>query len=215
MNPEKIKAALDAIEKGDEAAALALLKELIAEAAGGEAPADKPEGEALAESPEAPAPKPGEEEEKAALSALKKLTGKDGLGEAVVALSALFADVAKIKTDAAVLELSSRRELVGELVKLGVELPATAWTGKPEDRNPVKRLLDEPIDDLRKRVAALSAAKPKPKGPTAPETGTGEASDVALEVSKLSAGTLARIKEKGLTPEQFIARRSAAVRRSA
>jgi phage I-like protein len=155
---EVIRKALDAIEAGDESAALQILKELIASAAGA---APEPEEPPAAEaSPDMPP------EEQTALAALAReactLTGHSSAGEALEALRALYAERAqRAQTDAAeaaARELSSRRELVGELVKLTVEYPSTAWADA-EKRIPCKRLSDEPIADLRARVATLRALR--------------------------------------------------------
>lgn len=203
MDPAKIKAALDAIEKGDEAAALALLKELIAGAAGaGGEPA--PEGEALAETPE---PDPAAEEEKAALAALKLLTGKSSAGEAVEFLTTLHARVTVLDGERAALELSSRRELIADLVKLGVEVPATAWEGEPEKRTPSKRLAAEPIAELRARVQLLSKAKPRGREPVAPPPGD----DGVIKLSKVEQEYC---KKHDLTPEQFAAKKAGSVRKA-
>jgi hypothetical protein len=168
VDPEKIKAALEAIKNGDAEAALALLEEMIAAAAGGgDVPAEEapPPDAALAEVAEPAA----DEEQKAMAAALIKLTGCVSAGEAVAQITQLKARVDALDAERAVLDLSARRELVAELVKLGIEVPATAWQGKPEERKPVKRLADEPLSELRARVAILRATRPShPQPPTSP-----------------------------------------------
>lgn len=216
MDPEKIKAALEAIEAGDAAKALEILKAIVVSAAGGtEEPAGEPAAEpaaALEEGAETP-PEEKPEEEKAALAAmnvLQGLTGTSSPGETVAALSTVLKDVAKIKADAAIVELDSRRALVGELVKLGVEIPATAWEGDPAKLNPCKRLADEPIDALRTRVAAL---KKGGAGRMSPDL----APPVVVEddeIAALSKDVLKAIKDKGMTPQEFIAAKKKAARRS-
>lgn len=167
MDPAKIKAALDAIEAGDGDKAKELLKGLIADAASGDegeapaAPAEEPppaEGEELAEVADTP-PAEEDDEEKAMAKALRKFAKCESAGEAIAKLEALEARVAAFDAEEAARDASSRRELVGELVKLGAETPATAWEGEPEKRVPVKRLADEAVDSLRARVKALSTTR--------------------------------------------------------
>lgn len=179
MDPAKVKAALDAIASGDQAAISAALTDLLAALVAGDsvvppAPAD----DALAEGADVP---PDPKEAAATTSALRTLTGCASAGEAIAFLSNIKAQVDSLASDRAVLDMSARRELVGELVKLHAELPATAWApeeldaaGKAKPRTPVKRLVDEPIEELRTRVAALRGAAPKRSARLeAPETGTG------------------------------------------
>lgn len=199
MTPEQKAAALEAIEKGDAAAALELLKEVLAGA-----PAEG--GEALAGTPATPT-----EEQQAAAAALTALSAAFGAknpGELVTKVTALKSEVDSLAANRAALELSERRGLIAELVQLGAETPVTAWTGKPEDRNPCKRLSAEPIEDMRARVEALKADRPEiatrgarpPKGGPAPAPKT------------LSAADQAACKRLGITPEEFQARKASAVR---
>lgn len=198
MDPAKIKAALDAIEKGDEAAALALLKELIASAAGG-GEAAAAEGEALAETPE---PKPEDDAEKALAALTKRVEARDA------AFAALTKRIEAQDAAAAVIELGARRELVADLVKLSVEFPSTAWQqdakGEPTD-TPVKRLLSEPIEELRTRVTALKKLRPLPPTPEPPTT---------VEVTKLSKIEQEYCTKNGLTPEQFAVKKAGTVRKA-
>src|SRR3954469_24505247 len=137
MDPAKVKAALDALISGDAEACAQILKDLIASAASGE---ETPAGEAAdvtGETLDAPvadplAPKP--EEQKAALSQLRALTGKASLGEILVALSAWKAERDAADSAQAKLDEGARAELVGELVKLRAETPGTAWA------DPVKKI---------------------------------------------------------------------------
>ena len=88
MNPDLVKAALDAIESGDVEACKQILKDCIASACGGEAgempamPESAPT-DALSDNAETPAPAP--EEDPTALTALsvalKELTGSESPGE--------------------------------------------------------------------------------------------------------------------------------------
>lgn len=207
MDPELIKKALGLLEAGDADGALALLKDLIASAAGAAPEAAAPE-EAMAETPETPEnpAAPGEEPAAAAaLSVLTQLTGKASAGEAVTWLRERFARIDTLDADRAALDLSSRRELIANLVELGVEFPSTAWEGDPAKRMPVKRLSDEPLESLRSRIALLQKARPA--SPKAPRS-------AAPDVTTLTDSELAAAKKRGLSPEQFAARKANAVRRS-
>lgn len=217
MNPELMKKLLEIIASQDEKAALALLSEIAAASAGAPAEPATP-ADPLAAAADPPVPAPGEKKPEeasaatAALTALSKLAGgATEPGEIVRKLSEMSATVAKISADSAALEASERRGLVASLVKLGVELPATAWEGDPSKLVVCKRLSAEPIADLRARVETLKAARPTinleapPKGATATE--------VAEQVKALSANELKAIKDKGMTPEQFIAAKKNAVQR--
>lgn len=159
MNPDVMKAALDAIESGDVQKMADALKAVLADAAGsGEAAIEAPEG--LAGAADAKPEDAMSEPDKAALSALLRITGTNGPGEAVDALKKMHATVAKLRADSEAIELAQRRELIGELVKLGAEVPATAWQGDPLKMIPAPRLSAEPIAELRDRVTKLRAGRP-------------------------------------------------------
>jgi len=198
MDPELVKKILAVLESQDEKAALALLPELIASMAG-VPPEAAPEAEALAEGAEPKPPAPGVEP-----SALAKSLGCKTDAEAAAVVTALLARVTKIDAENATVELSARQGLVTDLVKLGVEFPAHCWEGKPEDRKPVKRLLDEPIASLRARVELHKAQGGKP-GITPPPSG--ETKPVTLSKAEQKYCT-----EHGLTKEQFEAKKANAVR---
>lgn len=106
----------------------------------------------------------------------------------------LEAETAKLSESRKVLESSERRGLVSSLVKLGAELPATAWADQA-GTEPVKRLADEPIDELRARVAKLQAAKPAASDPK-PAAAKEEESEVPERV-------VDGFKRKGLTGEKL------------
>lgn len=113
--------------------------------------------------------------------------------------SALFNENAQLKRRVAELgaqivnaEAAERRALVGELVKLGAEIPATAWANI-DGTTPVKRLADESIDSLRDRVAKLSAAPRYAASAVAPAT----------DSSGLTQDELRICKEVGCPPEKF------------
>lgn len=97
------------------------------------------------------------------LSVLGVATADEAVSE-VRRLSSLAKDLeareAKIAEAKATLEAGERKRLVAELVKLGAEVPATAWSDDTASA-PCKRLQAEPIDELRARVQTLSAARGK------------------------------------------------------
>ena len=91
----------------------------------------------------------------------------------------------EIDNERAVLELSRRRGLIADLVKLGIETPALAWEGEPTDRKPCKRLADEPIADLDARVKVLSKNKPRALAhPEGADTDTEFSESQVLALSK-------------------------------
>jgi phage I-like protein len=186
MDPAQLKKALDLIESGDAAGALELLKSIVSSAAGGDdgAPAD----DALAENADTAPPKPGEEP--AAMSALRK-----ELGELKTSITALTASVSTSNAERAANELAERVQLTGDLVKLGAELPATAWEGEGDKRKPVARLLSEPIASLRGRVNLLRKNKPtlKTREHEAPES---EATELTDQEKRLTAKMSAEQKAK-------------------
>lgn len=198
MDPDKIKAALEAIKNGDSEAALALLEELIASAAGADDGGDESDDggeEAFTEEPE--------KSEDAAMRALLTLTGAASAGEAAEQYRHMRDQVERLAAREAALDLSSRRELVSRLVAIGVETPSTAWSGDPAARVPCERLSAEPIDALRERVRILTAARPAPL-PTPPP---------APGAETLSARERAECKRRGIDPADFAARKAVAVRR--
>lgn len=106
--------------------------------------------------------------------------------------------VAELGAQLAKIESKERCALVGELVKLGAEIPATAWSNI-EGTSPVKRLADEPIESLRERVAKLSAAPRVLASAVAPTT----------ESNGLSPDEIRICKETGCPPEKFAALKAA------
>jgi len=162
MDPELIQPALDALIAGDAAAALDILKNLIASAAGADsegAPSEAPD--ATAEAPDAPPEDMAlAAEGVTALAALRRITGRTELREAIAELTAMRGTVAALAAERDAALLTERRDLVSELVRLGVEYPSTAWAGDASLRNPVARLSAEPIEGLRSRVAVYRANRP-------------------------------------------------------
>lgn len=195
MDPDKIKAALEAIKSGDAAAALELLEALLLASAGGgdlgEAVSDEAAPEALAE---APAEEP-EEDALAALSLIRSVTGTKSNAAALSAVRKLAAVSRVLTQETAIRADEERADLVGELVKLGVEFPATAWAD-PDTRTPVKRLASEPLAELRDRVAAVrKLAKSAPELRPGTETITLSAADQA-RAAKMTPDQRARFEAR-------------------
>lgn len=238
MTPEMIKKALEAIAAGDKDAALEILTGIVAEAAGGTATEGEggetpPPPETNADDPAAPEGEQEEEEEQAAVmaatSSLIRLTGKPTIGAAVEEVKTWRASHLKLEQETErlakereALESSERRDLVAQLVKLGFEVPATAWAN-PTAKTlvPCKRLLAEPLAELRDRVAKLSAARGgkappamrPPSGGHSPDGSTTE--DVAQTIDvdgtsvELSARELKICREMGTKPEVYAANKLA------
>jgi hypothetical protein len=141
-----------------------------AAAAGAKPSGEAPPADAAAANADTAPPSDEESPETAALAHVAlELTGLADPGAAIVAMREVFASAKKTKDASEAAELAEQRALIADLILCGVEFPSTAWEGKPEDRNPVKRLADEPIDSLRTRVAAVKAARgSKPRQHTPP-----------------------------------------------
>lgn len=204
---ELVMQAIDALANGDGDAAIDILKQVLAASAGGAPPVEEapvegepaPEGEGIAEGDEAAST--------VAASELIKLTGAATLADAHTTIAAwrtshlsLETDRDQVKADRAILEAKERRDLVGQLVKLGLEIPATAWElsdkGVPTDK-PCVRLAAEPILGLRARVALLSHGRKTIDAGT-PKPATGNAHG-------LTDQQLAICNELGCEPETFAA----------
>jgi phage I-like protein len=216
MDPEQLKAAIDAITDGSLAKALGLdagakpseildvLNGAIA-ALGPDGGKDEGADDAAPESPDAPPADP------MAASAAPVMNSADPVGaelmrvlgtatvvEALGEIGALVASRSKIDSDRAAFELSQRLELVAELVKLDAETPATAWADT-DKKILCKRLLSEPLAELRTRVTALRGKAPKAKVEP-PATGA---------VIELTAEQKRACKRAKITEAEFIARRNA------
>jgi hypothetical protein len=216
MDPETLKAALEALKNDDKDAALAILEQMIAAlATGGAAAAEPDAGAALAEGadPATPAADPNATEElTAVLSALRALVpGSASAAEAVVALGAMRKQVQTLDSERATLELAERRGYIADLIKLGLETPGFAWEGKAEDRKPCKRLMAEPIADMRVRVEALR--KLHKETPRIPRRGDPSSDPAAAGgvVRPLTARQREQLKKLGLSEEQFRERCASAV----
>jgi hypothetical protein len=165
MDPTLIKALIDALTADDPEAIKKAASDLLAAlAAPGAADPPTPEADPLAADAEPPPAK------LAALKALRTVTGCASLGEAVEALKAWKASRDEDATNAAALEETSRAELVGELVKLGYETPATAWADA-DAKKPAAHLTAMTVTALRARVAAFKTA-PKAAPGLKPPVGT-------------------------------------------
>lgn len=172
LDPSQVQPALDAIKAGDGASALEILESLLVAAAGGTdaAPPDDSAQDQPADGPPATETPADEAMAQTALwRELQALTGTSSAGEALAAVRSWSSDLTELRRQRAALDESSRRELVGELVRLGRELPATAWTGEGSDRRPAPHLAAEPLDSLRARVRAYRAVGPAT--PTQPPAG--------------------------------------------
>jgi phage I-like protein len=236
---EKLPALAEALGLSADAAledVMAALRAIVMAADGQPQPTeDTPAEEPAANAADAP-PAAEKDEEKAAeamaaTARLLRLSGKPTLGASLdeVALwreshVKLEAEQKKLSQERAALEMGERRGLVVELVKLGVELPATAWEDPlAKVLKPAKRLLDEPLADLRKRTETWRSAKggkgpsglTPPKAPVSPEA-SGSVTLPSGEVVSLNAREVAMFK--GRKPEEmqaYAARKAAANARKA
>ena len=193
MDPKLVQAALDALESGDAAAALELLKGMLA-AALGAAPAPEP---VAAEGMPSEAA-----ESAAAASVIMRLAGKSTVGESVADVQTwhashleLTAERVKLAAERATLELGQRRANAVQLVKLGAETPHTSGlaTGTL-----AARLMTEPLAEQDARVAALLAAR----GGKLPATAS---PPTTAEAAGLDARELAICAELKCEPKVFAA----------
>jgi hypothetical protein len=169
MTPDEAKAAIEALKNGDGAAALAFIEAWLAaevtDDPGDAGAAGAPPAAAGATAGNADAPP----EMQALARGVLELFGADA-GAALTAVRAMKADADKRASDAALLEGAERRGLIADLVKLGVEVPATAWVD-PEKTGaelaPVERLAKEDLPGLRRRVSLIKSTRAK-QGASAP-----------------------------------------------
>lgn len=208
MDPEKVKAAVEAIKNGDAAAALSILEEMIVSAAGGGDPASDSAPEPLEDAPD---PKP--EDEQVAATALMRLTGAPSVGAAILECDRIKARLEKDESDRVSADRVARRDLVAELVKLGVEFPATAWAGDAAQRVPVNRLAEEPLEELRTRVE-LHRKAPRQSAPAKPPAGGPGPGDGSTTITTphgvvtLSKGELANCKQYGADVNDYAANKA-------
>lgn len=169
-------------------------------------------------SADAAPPPPADGADTSAMAArVMRLSGKPNAVEALAEVEAwrdshmkLAAEQAKIAAEREALETSERRKLVGELVKLGAEIPATAWADDNATA-PAAHLASMPIAALRDRVAKFAAAKggapargPAPRPPVAHDP----ASDLSERERELC-------ERKGIDPKTYAAKKAAIAARSA
>jgi len=143
---------------------------------------------------------------------LSKLSGKTEISAVITDIEtwrnshlSLETERAKDATDRATLEASERRKLTGDLVKLGAETPATAWSDD-DGKVPVERLAKEPITELRARVAKLTKAKGGTREDPRPP--------VKTAATGLSERELAMCAERKIDPVKYAATRAAIKARS-
>lgn len=219
MDPKLIKAALDALIADDKDAAIEILKGLVVTAAGGSSAEPPPAADAGAtqENAETPPTAADDAEKTEEMAAL----GREAMALVGAKTAAELRE--KIKTGTAPAadegaDAKERRDLVAELVKLGVETPATAWEKDAEGnipegdaRKPRKRLAEEEIVELRDRVSALRKAS----GTIATRSRevTPPVREPERSVRKLSRDEQAYCKREGISEQEFNDRRNAAVRR--
>lgn len=205
MDPEKVKAALEALKSNDTAAAMALLEEWIVSLASGEA---MPAGESPSDPPpSADAAAAAADAQMAAFGRTAcALLGRENPGEALSSLRDLHAASLRAAEDARNLEVAERAGLVADLVKLGAEVPATAFADPLAEKPAIcARLASEPIASLRARVAALKAA-----------AGTAVRAPVAAPSARTyTKAEQAFMANNKMTPEQFEAHKATLARRSA
>lgn len=162
MDVGLVKKALEALESGDADAAKSVLSEVIASAASGD-PDPKSD-----EDPAEASPEKSEEDSDAAASQtdggaaalaafLRRELGSRSNADVAAKVALLSAQVESLELERKANEQRERVELVGELVRLGREIPATAWANS--DRSvPSDAYASMPLSSLRGRVAAFRAS---------------------------------------------------------
>lgn len=209
MTPEQLQAIIDLLDAGDVEGAKAALTVM---AAGNPAPEAEAPSEAAPAAPEvaSEAPAAPSEEDKQMLAGARvalSVLGVQLADEMVAEVKRLHgvakdleAREAKVAEAKAVLEAGERKRLVAELVKLGAEVPATAWSDDTAS-TPCKRLQAEPIEEMRARVQTLSASKGKASPAKPPASPDADASGRIVQTSRgavtLSAREIAICNEYG------------------
>lgn len=213
MDPAKVKALIDALTANppDPDAIKAAATDMLAALAGaGDAP------DALSNTPSTPPPDPSAPGPDPKLpppgtaSALAKQFGVKSDAEIVTLFRGMQTQIEALSTERDTADLEARRDVIAELVKIGVETPATAWLGDAKDRKPVKRLASEPIADMKARLEVLRASRPAQRGHEPPE---GADTDLDAEVAKLSKVEIAACKKRGMDLKEYVVAKAAAVRR--
>lgn len=195
MDPELMKKALEVWKSEDPKAALELIGKLVESAtgAGGEPDPVPPPEASTADTTDPKKPDEMLAAVQAATALVKQTTD---------ALKALKDEVKVLTDEHAAADAVERASLVGKLVELRAESPATAYAD--DAKTELKpRLANEPIAELRARVAELAKSAPATtlKQPTTP-----------VVVRTFSPAVLAKAAARGITPEQLAAQVDAAVR---
>jgi hypothetical protein len=169
LSPKLVSAALAAVASKDAKGSLGVLQQILAALLGGsdEAPPSSSDSEPAADAPPDAATAASDKDIALAGAARVAMT-LTGIGTPAEALAELTrrsrvvvdleAREVTLAADRKLAEEGERRTLVASLVKLGVEIPATAWAD-PAGSVPVARLANEPMADLRGRVDTLSQAR--------------------------------------------------------
>jgi hypothetical protein len=198
-----IAEAIAALEEGDAARALEILQAL--EGAGGEDPEALPETELL------------------------RLTGATSKTAAVAEVRGWRAAAVTLErervqraAERAVLDKAERRKLCVELIKLGVEFPATVFdTGGTEELR--SRWMNVPLEDLREHVAQQARIRGVQKGttrdlsrPLLPPVSEahGRPFETAAGTITLTRDELAHCEKKKIDPAKYAATRAAIVART-
>jgi len=151
----------------------------------------------------------------AARQSLLRETGAHSMLEALSAVASwkashvkLEAERAKLAQERAALESAERRGLVAELVKLGFETPATAWSDSGATK-PAEPWASMAIDALKSRVGKLRASKgtgvavsQRLDTPRVSESGS-QSFTIGNQVVELSARELANCAKAGAKPEDY------------
>lgn len=226
MTPEQFAQVAEALGLGADAniedvlATIAAMVKKVQDAAngtGGEDAAAPAEGTPEAAAAAAP-PVVAAARVHTAVRTLARLTGKPDIGAAITDVEAwreayveLEAGKAKLAKERAALESGERRRLMGELVKCGAEIPATAWEDEA-GTVPAEPFKSMPMDALRKRVAMLTKAKgggstkENPRPATAVEDGKGGKTIIVNgEAVELSAREIAACEDAKAKPEDYAA----------
>lgn len=231
MTPEQFGQIAELLGLGADAnvedvmAALAAVVKKVQDAANGTT--TDPVGEAAPIAASAPAVVAASRRVLAAARTISRLTGKADLSQGVVELEAwrkshleLETSRAKLAQERHDLESSERRRLVGDMVKLGHETPATAWADE-KGTEPAEPWASMDMAKLRDRVAKLSAGKTKaktgttPTGKDSPDDAGGQSFTVRGEVVTLSKSELEACTAANAKPEVFAANKLTRMRAQA
>lgn len=219
LSPKLVSAALAAVASKDAKGALGVLQQILEALLGGSpdgaspSPADgggAPDPAAAASDPTATAAASASRDAEAASLAgagrvAMALTGKTDPAEALAELTRRSKVAVELENREVALaairktdEAAERRTLVASLIKLGVEIPATAWSDAAGSV-PVERLNREPIAEMRARVETLNTARgfarvttPTPPGGSASFGLTPEQMQICVEM-KVDPETFAKL----------------------